>query len=128
MEAPPLEALIANLDLAPVRYLLAINERWTLERILIAELEYRCFLQLIRAMPQSPAVPSPDADIYWHQHILCTPLYVAHCESLFGKYLHHYPFSGHFGTRDAARQHKRFQKSQVAIAEMVQRVHRTQSM
>jgi hypothetical protein len=109
---------IRELDLLPVRYALVLSQRWGLPRILRAEMEYRLFLQAVRRYPKGPQVPSRDADIVWHAHLLCSELYAEHCRTLFGRFLHHYPFAGSFGKRDAARQQRRFTRSQKRIADM----------
>lgn len=114
----PFDAAILALNLAPVRYQLAVVCGWSLARIVAAEHEYLCFLQLVRSDPGTARVPTLDADEYWHQHILCTTLYVRDCQALFGTYLHHYPFSGRFGERDARRQRRRSEISRARTAGM----------
>ena len=114
---------IRALDLVPVRFVLAISDGWPLDRVLAAEADYRCFLQRVRSRPRAAQVPSRDADLVWHAHILCTERYAEDCQRLFGRFLHHYPFAGRFGRRGAQRQQRRFLDSQATLAEM-QRAHR----
>ena len=45
-------------------------------------------------------MPSKDIDIFWHTHILDTQKYMADCETLFGKYFHHFPYFGMRGEKD----------------------------
>src|SRR5689334_12278477 len=87
-------AQVRALNLVPVRYVLAVNQGWTLARVRRAEAGYRKFLERIAQRPQRPQMPSADVDEFWHAHILCTQLYTADCQRLFGRYLHHAPFFG----------------------------------
>jgi hypothetical protein len=114
-----LDSEVLALDLAPVRYQLAVVCGWSLARIVEAERQYRCFLQLIRSDPLTAHAPTRDADECWHQHILCTALYLRDCQNLFGAYVHHYPFSGRFGADDAHQQRQRFEQSRARIAGMI---------
>ncbi len=116
--AKSVQPLIEDLNLVPAHYSLAITHGWTLDRIRAADRDYRLFLQLVHEKPERAHVPSADADLLWHEHILTTELYVADCESLFGRYLHHYPFAGRFGRGDARRQRRRYEESQATVAEM----------
>lgn len=87
-----LDPAVRNLELTPVRYLLARQYGWSLSRILAAELGFLAFLQAIRNSPDTPLTPTSEVDEYWHQAILLTPFYVDLCQQLFGKYLHHWQF------------------------------------
>lgn len=109
---------IATLDLVPAHYSLVVNHGWDRARIEAADHEYRLFLHVMREHPRRQHVPSPDADLLWHEHILTTERYAADCRILFGRFLHHYPFAGRFGRRDALRQRRRSQESQAILAEM----------
>ncbi len=53
--------------------------------------QYRKYLALCRTYPDRPLMPSPEADIAWHQHILNTRRYHEDCRQYFGQYLHHNP-------------------------------------
>ena len=44
--------------------------------------------------PTKRIVPTLTIDEFWHAHILDTRAYMADCKALFGKYMHHYPYSG----------------------------------
>jgi hypothetical protein len=127
-EPPPRHALdpdILDLDLEPVSFLVALEQPWPLEKLDATELEYRCFLQLVRDRPGENIVPSRDCDTYWHAHILTLGLYLKHCRRLFGHPLLHYPFSGVLGEEDAARQRARFRRSQRLQSDLMNRVLRT---
>lgn len=54
--------------------------------------EYRHFLyMLLSSSPDQIPVPSPDINEVWQAHILHTGLYMKHCHSLNGEYVHHSP-------------------------------------
>jgi hypothetical protein len=110
------DALLREVDLAPVRYQLVVSCGWDLPRIQKAEREYLAFLRLIHADRDGAHVPTADGDEYWHQHILCTTRYVRDCQLLFGAYLHHYPFSGRFGAEDARQQRARSERTRALMA------------
>lgn len=54
-----------------------------------AEDLYRKFLTLKGMFLDSSIVPPRLADIVWHAHITDTRQYMADCDILFGRYLHH---------------------------------------
>lgn len=112
---PVLDPDIAALELSPIAYKVAIDEKWSLARINYAELRYRCFLQAIRNNPNRVIAPSKDIDTFWHHHILDTRKYMGDCEKLFGRYIHHFPYSGIRGERDAVAQQDRFVASMLII-------------
>jgi hypothetical protein len=118
---------ILELNLEPIAFLVALTERWGVERIDAVELEYRCFLQLVRDFPDRAIVPSRDCDTFWHCHVLTLGLYLEHCQKLFGRPLLHWPFSGALGEADAARQRTRFEESRCLFSELVARVQSTHS-
>lgn len=79
---------------------------------------YRCFLKLCAWYPDENIVPSKLIDDVWHTHILDTGKYAADSTSVFGYFLHHFPYFGLRGaddvnawqrsyerTRDLFRQH-----------------------
>jgi len=99
---------ILDLNLEAVQFKLAADEGWELERIELGTLAYRAFLQVIRDSDSGGNVaPNRDIDITWHHHILDTRAYHEDCQRLFGRYLHHFPYSGMFGESDAAAQQAR---------------------
>lgn len=127
LERCTLDEEILELNLEPIAFLVALTERWEVERIDAAELEYRCFLQLARDFPDRPLAPSRDCDIFWHCHVLTLGLYLEHCQKVFGRPLLHWPFSGAMGEADASRQRARFAESRALISELVNRVRTTRS-
>jgi hypothetical protein len=88
---------IADLDLDPIKVKLMHKESgegWTLEYANAIEFEYRRFLYLMKKFPNEPAAPLFDVDIFWHYHILDTMKYAVDCDSVFGYFLHHFPYVG----------------------------------
>ncbi len=103
---------IAQLDLEPVAYKVCRDEGYTLEQVDAAVLAYRAFLQIIRdAEPGFSAAPTRAIDTVWHHHILDTQKYHQDCDALFGRYVHHFPYSGIFGGEDAALQEQRHRET-----------------
>ena len=64
---------------------------------------YKEFLALLYAYQDKTIVPTKQIDTVWHQHILDTRAYAADSESMFGFFLHHYPYFGLNGPEDAQR-------------------------
>ena len=62
-----------------------------------AAAEYKKFLALKRSYPEKEIVPNKQVDLFWHQHILDTQKYAEDCETVFGYFLHHFPY---FGMKD----------------------------
>jgi hypothetical protein len=94
---------IAELDLDPIKVKLMHEESgegWTLAYAGLVEAEYRRFLYLMKMFPNEPTAPLFDVDIFWHYHILDTMKYVVDCESVFGYFLHHFPYVGLRGEED----------------------------
>ena len=94
---------VAELDFGMLKKKLAMQEIWTAELIAEAEESYRQFLVLNMLYPTKKIVPTLVIDEFWHAHILDTRAYTADCEALFGKYMHHYPYSGLKGVFDVLR-------------------------
>lgn len=65
------------------------------------EQEYRRYLALRLAFPDEDVVPCKLVDEMWHAHILDTLAYHEDCDRIFGRYLHHFPYFGMRGERDA---------------------------
>lgn len=87
-------ALIAALDLAIIKKKLTSNPVaiWSAEKADAVERDYRCFLYLMKTLPDEPAAPSADVDKFWRLHILETRRYAADCEKVFGYFLHRSPY------------------------------------
>lgn len=101
--------IIAAIDLEPIRKKLMhgpSGEGWTLAKAEAVEREYRRFLYLMKAFPGHQAAPLLDVDTFWHYHILDTVKYMADCDTVFGYYLHHYPYAGLEGTDNDEEVHE----------------------
>lgn len=108
---------ISALDLDPIGYKLCLDEGWALDQIDQAITEYRIFLQAVR-LNVGPLVPTNQTDTVWHHHILDTEKYHEDCDNLFGRYVHHFPYSGLMGEDDAQLQEKRFSRSLAVYQEI----------
>ncbi len=73
---------------------------WSKERAERAEVNYKRYLALVKATDGYQFVPNEDIDQFWHEHILDTRRYCADCFTLFGGFLHHYPFFSMNGESD----------------------------
>ena len=103
-----------NLDLEPIKFSLTQREEgasWSLDKTVMLEVWYRRFLYLARLYPEKAIVPSKDIDIFWHTHILDTQKYMADCETLFGKYFHHFPYFGMRGKKDRSNLEEAFSET-----------------
>lgn len=102
-------APIAALDLDPIKVKLMHQESgegWSLAYADSVEFEYRRFLYLVKKFPNEQAAPLFDVDVFWHYHILDTMKYAADCETVFGYFLHHFPYVGLRGEADLAAHHR----------------------
>jgi len=95
---------INALDLDPIKLKLMDPEEghgWSREYVDRVELAYRRYLTLLVKFPEETIAPSKDVDKFWHGHILDTMKYAEDCESVFGYFLHHFPYFGMRGEEDA---------------------------
>jgi hypothetical protein len=102
-------APIAALDLDPIKVKLMHKESgegWSLAYADAVEFEYRRFLYLVKKFPHEHAAPLFDVDVFWHYHILDTMKYAADCNTVFGYFLHHFPYVGLRGEEDLAAHHR----------------------
>lgn len=74
-----------------------IDSSWNDERIEKAIVDYKKYLAVTKALDGIQLVPNADIDEIWHYHIMDTRRYVEDCKTLFGGFLHHYPFYGMLG-------------------------------
>lgn len=94
---------IQGIDLTMIKRKLQDVEEgqgWTNEQCDSAEKDYVEFLALKRAYPEKEIVPTKTMDLFWHQHILDTAKYYEDCQTIFGYFLHHYPYFGMNGEQD----------------------------
>jgi len=73
---------------------------WTEAMCDFAEAEYKKFLSLKLFYPKVSLVPSKLVDKFWHEHILDTKSYADDCNTLFGYFIHHYPYFGIYSDDD----------------------------
>jgi len=95
---------IAELDLEPIMVKALDPEEgygWSLEHTKKVALEYRRFLLLCGLFADEPVVPSSQIDDFWHLHILDTKKYAEDCNVALGFFLHHFPYFGMRGAKDA---------------------------
>ena len=105
----------SNLDLEPIKFSLTQREdgpNWSLNKAETLEVWYRRFLYLSSIYNEKVLVPSKDIDMFWHTHILDTQKYMLDCESLFGRYIHHFPYFGMRGEKDRNQLKKSFHETE----------------
>lgn len=103
--AEALDRLADVLNLSNVRMKLADPEEgkaYEEPQLDVMEAEYRKFLSLHLAHPDTDIVPCKLVDEIWHQHILDTQAYHEDCDVIFGSYLHHFPYFGMRSDDDAS--------------------------
>lgn len=112
-EAKKILKEVATIDLEMVKMKLQEKEEglgWTSEQCESAEVEYKRYLHLCKVYGKG-IVPNKIMDYMWHFHILDTRAYHRDCDSLFGGYMHHYPYFGMRGSDDAKDLEDSFYKS-----------------
>lgn len=89
-----------SLDLSPIANQLMRSPgfHWNKTSVTEALTHYLAFLYLVDTYPHLQLVPTQAIDEVWHQHILDTRKYEEDCQTLFGHFIHHFPY---FGIRDA---------------------------
>jgi hypothetical protein len=117
----PLDPDIAALDLDCIVYKLVRSSGWSLASADRSAARYRAFLQIVRSRPAgfTPA-PRRDVDGVWHEHILDTEKYFEDCATLFGRYIHHFPYAGMFGDEDAESQMMNVVSTEEAIDQILE--------
>jgi hypothetical protein len=104
-----IDPAIAQVDLEMIKWKISLqNVRFDVEQ---AEIEYKRYLCLVKKYPCERLVPNKQMDMIWHEHILSTKAYHADCLTVFGEYLHHYPFLGLSSHDDLKRLHNAFQRT-----------------
>ncbi len=83
-----------QLDLSRVMIKARELMKLTNEQADVLELWYRRHLWLCYKYPGKGNVPVSAVDEVWHCHILFTRAYMADCDRIFGRYLHHNPHVG----------------------------------
>jgi hypothetical protein len=95
---------IQALDLEPIKFKASHpqgDKRWPREYAEYLATEYKKFLTLLVKYPDETIAPTNEVDEFWHLHILDTRKYAADCESVFGYFIHHFPYFGMRSEEDA---------------------------
>jgi hypothetical protein len=88
------------------------GEGWSDEQCEKAESFYKRFLKLVLIYPDERIIPTQEIDTFWHYHILDTRKYMEETISIYGEYLHHYPYLGLLGVDDKANLIELFRTTQ----------------
>ncbi len=94
------------INLSPIRRKLA--SKLTALEVSEGENFYLMFLFLMYKYKNVPIVPTTLIDEFWHAHILDTVKYMDDCEALYGCYIHHFPYLGQRGQKDAQKLQDQF--------------------
>ena len=89
-----IELEVNNLDFSDINAKLISEYSWSQDKVEKVSLLYRKWIVLQKAYPELSIAPSESIDEYWHMHILDTRKYMIDCMTVFGYYLHHYPYFG----------------------------------
>jgi hypothetical protein len=111
--------LIDLIDLSMIKIKLMDEEEgqgWDEEFTAFAETRYKRYLCLQYLYPQKSIVPTKDIDLFWHQHILDTRAYARDCQTIFGRFLHHFPYFGMRGDDDAKKLLDSFEETKILYA------------
>lgn len=101
--------VIKNLDLESMMVKAMDTDEgfgWDLNTTQFIAEEYRKYLTLCLENPNEAIVPSSMVDNFWHLHILDTQKYADDCQKVFGYFLHHFPYFGMRGAKDAQNLNK----------------------
>lgn len=106
--------IIKELDLEPLIVKAMDAEEgmgWALEYAIEVAEEYRKYLTLCLENPKASIVPSQNVDKFWHLHILDTQKYQEDFQNVFGYFLHHFPYFGMRGEKDAQNLQQAWEES-----------------
>ena len=95
-----IDLAISELNFDRLRFKISKERGWSEEKCIYAESQYKKWLSLKKKNPDMNIVPSKFIDEFWHAHILDTKSYAKDCETVFGYFLHHYPYFGIYGKED----------------------------
>jgi hypothetical protein len=106
--------IINSIDLTMVKMKLMDEEEgqgW--DQAYCEEIEnlYRRYLCMLYLDFEAPHVPTIEIDLFWHQHILDTRAYAKDCQTIFGQFLHHFPYFGMRGEEDAKNLNDAFEET-----------------
>jgi len=83
-------AFLKNIDLSEIIAKFYEEQPCSLKTAEKVAQEYLKFI-FLTTKHKFQLVPSKEIDLFWHCHILNTPLYRKFCDTHFGKYLDHIP-------------------------------------
>ncbi len=72
---------------------------------------YKRFLILNVKYPTKSIVPTAIIDEVWHTHILDTRKYAEDCQTVFGYFVHHFPYFGLRSHEDAVKSKQAFEET-----------------
>lgn len=104
-------SVVGGLDFEMLKHKLAEEYGWVPEHAEEIEDLYRKFLALNRIYPERKICPTGPIDEFWHAHILDTRAYARDCETVFGRFLHHFPYFGMRGPEDREDLERTFDQS-----------------
>ena len=102
---------VSQLDFTLLKRKLVEEHGWTSEFSEDVESLYRRFLALNARYPDRKICPTGPIDTFWHAHILDTRAYARDCDTVFGNFLHHFPYFGMRGPEDQVALEKAFRES-----------------
>ncbi len=94
-------SMVDSLDFTQMNDKLVSFYGWKEDQVFLMHDYYKKWLALHVCYPELATAPNMRLDEYWHMHILDTEKYMADCQIVFGKYLHHYPYFGLEGDKHA---------------------------
>ncbi len=113
---------IQRLDFERIKYKLSLKKdeglEWSNAKIEMAEQEYRRYLALIKLFYPKSIVPSKLMDEFWHMHILDTKAYREDCQTVFGRFIDHFPYFGIYGNEDRAQLLTSFEETKAMYQEV----------
>ena len=98
------QGILSDLNLEPIIIKAMDGEEghgWDFDFAKRVSEEYRKFLILCLESDDEAVVPSSFVDDFWHLHILDTQKYLEDCDRYLGYLLHHFPYFGMRGEKDA---------------------------
>jgi hypothetical protein len=102
---------VGQLDFSMLKLKMVEEHGWTAEFCDEVESLYRQFLALNARYPGLKICPTGPIDEFWHAHIIDTRAYMRDCETVFGEYLHHFPYFGMRGPDDREALENAFRRS-----------------
>jgi hypothetical protein len=103
--------LVSQLDFTMLKRKMNEERGWTPEFCEEVESLSRRFLALNVRYPNRKICPTGPIDDFWHAHILDTRAYMQDCDTIFGRYLHHFPYFGMRGAEDQLALDQAFRES-----------------